>query len=439
MFSSQPSGKENIIRFLTSGNWEVTKILAYEEETKKIYFLSTEDMPRRRHLYSVDLHGPFNRFCVTCDLLPNCTFVDAEFSPSNSYFILYCKGPRIPQVSVHKTQDPHDFLIIEDNGLLRELLQGKQMPVTEYKAIRLAGYDLPVQLSLPAGYKDAAHPLILMLDDAPESHWVTEEFLLTWDTVLVSSLEVITARFDGRGSKNQGRKLLQEINHKLGSLDVKDHITLIEWLGQLPYIDHRRIGIFGKVNGIFLSFSKGPLLLPPKEALENLAYIENSAASEDPGAAGGSGTVDEVVCIDDIGVFDACLVGIDDDPLFFCDDAEVTIGTENGTDDVICIDGASEKRGGVIDNGIDGAVVHGIKGIGIRDSPDIGNIPGIGSGTSIKDVIGIGCTGIGDVTGKEDVTGIGGIAGIGIVASICSFIACSTASLMNVAKSCDIG
>ncbi|XP_069509835.1 inactive dipeptidyl peptidase 10-like [Ambystoma mexicanum] len=253
MLATQTLGKENNIRFLTSGNWEVTRIVAYEEESNNVFFLSTEDSPRRRHLYSVDSTGSFNRVCVTCSIFPDCAFVDVEFSPERGHFLLYCKGPGIPQVSVHKTRDPSDFLILEDNHMLREELRAKEMPIYEYKTIRLAGYDLPIQLTLPAGYKDSVHPVLLLLDEAPGGQQVKEEFQLGWDSILVSSSRAILVRFDGRGSGRQGLRLLHEISRKLGTMEVKDHIALTEWLSQLPYVDRQRIGVYGKAYGGFLT------------------------------------------------------------------------------------------------------------------------------------------------------------------------------------------
>ncbi|KAJ1160595.1 hypothetical protein NDU88_001091 [Pleurodeles waltl] len=253
MLAAQSLGKENNIRFLTSGNWEVTRIVAYEEESNNVFFLSTEDTPQRRHLYSVDSTGSFNRVCVTCDLFPDCTFVDVEFSPERGHFVLYCKGPGVPQVSVHKTQDPRDFLMLEDNSLLREALRDKEMPVHEYTSLRHAGYDLPLQLTLPAGYKDTIHPVLLLLDDSPGGQQVTEEFQLGWDSIFMGSTSAILVRLDGRGSGHQGLRVLQEISRKMGSVEVKDYIAVAEWLMHLPYVDRHRIGVYGKAYGGFLT------------------------------------------------------------------------------------------------------------------------------------------------------------------------------------------
>ncbi|XP_041438430.1 inactive dipeptidyl peptidase 10 [Xenopus laevis] len=253
MLSTQISSMETSLRILTSGNWDVTKVVAYNPENKTVYFLSTEDIPRRRHLYSVETSGTLNRTCVSCDLIPDCHFVDAEFSPGSSYFILYCKGPGVPLVSVHQTQNPQDFIILEENKILKAFLSKNDIPETVFKKINIEGYDLPLRLTLPSNYENAELPLVLWLPELPGYQQVTEEFFLGWESALVSSLQIILAHVDGRGSRNQGLHLLHETDHRLGSIEIKDYIPVVQHLKQLPFVDKKRIGVFGKAYGGFLA------------------------------------------------------------------------------------------------------------------------------------------------------------------------------------------
>ncbi|XP_062977522.1 inactive dipeptidyl peptidase 10-like [Elgaria multicarinata webbii] len=246
MLSTQTSHKVSTVRLLTSGNWDVTRILAYDENSKRLYFLSSEDRPSARHLYSVDLDGSFNRTCVTCGLRPGCSFVDVSFSPQMGHFILFCKGPGIPQVSVHCTANPHDFLLLEENQPLQDGLLHKEMLSVEFWSYQLDSYDLPVRVTLPPPHQRAFCPLLLMLPEAPGDQLTTEEFLLDWDTVLSSSLGAVVVRFDGRGSGNQGLKLLHKVN-------ILKHIALMHWLLELPYVDHKRTAVYGKAYGGFLA------------------------------------------------------------------------------------------------------------------------------------------------------------------------------------------
>eukprot|EP00064_Thunnus_orientalis_P003779 superscaffoldBa00000322_g3790 len=91
------------------------------------------------------------------------------------------------------------------------------------------------------------------VDSAPGGQAVSDRFALSWDSVLVSSDRVIVARLDGRGSGFQGQGILQEVHQRLGTVDVKDQITVLEHLIRLPYINGNKVGVYGKAYGGFLA------------------------------------------------------------------------------------------------------------------------------------------------------------------------------------------
>eukprot|EP00062_Callorhinchus_milii_P011350 gi/632957235/ref/XP_007894368.1/ PREDICTED: inactive dipeptidyl peptidase 10 [Callorhinchus milii] len=255
MFTLQPKTELSSVRHLTSGNWEVTCILGYDEVHQKIYFLSTEDSPRGRQLYSVHTVGAFHRQCLSCNFKQDsCTYFSADFSPSNQHFILHCEGPDIPMVSVHSTSDPNDSYILETNTVLREVIRGKRIHQPEYRTLRIAEYDLNLQISYPEGLEENnLYPLLLIVDGTPGNQLVTDRFWIDWDSVLVSSDNVILARFDGRGSGFQGLNILQAIHQNLGTVEVSDQITAVKYLLKLPFIDQNRIGVYGKGYGGYVT------------------------------------------------------------------------------------------------------------------------------------------------------------------------------------------
>uniref|UniRef100_A0A8C4SCC7 Dipeptidylpeptidase IV N-terminal domain-containing protein n=1 Tax=Erpetoichthys calabaricus TaxID=27687 RepID=A0A8C4SCC7_ERPCA len=95
-------------------------------------------------VHSANTMGGFHRSCLTCDLVANCSFFTAKFSPNKSYFMLRCEG--------------------ETSG-------------------RLA----PPQ----------------RFDGTPGSQSVTDHFQLDWTTALSSSAGVVVAQLDGRGGGNR--------------------------------------------------------------------------------------------------------------------------------------------------------------------------------------------------------------------------------------------
>ncbi|XP_075385648.1 inactive dipeptidyl peptidase 10 isoform X1 [Tenrec ecaudatus] len=255
MFLVLSKSEQITVRHLTSGNWEVVKILAYNENTKKIYFLSTESSPRGRQLYSASTEGLLNRQCISCTFMKEqCTYFDANFSPMNNHFLLLCKGPGVPVVSLHNTDNPEKYYMLESNPMLKEAVLKKKIVNPEIKMIHIDDYELPLQLSFPKDFTDRnQYALLLIMAEEPGGQLVTDKFHIDWDSVLVDSDNVIVARFDGRGSGFRGLKILQEIHRRIGSVDVKDQVTALRFLLKQTYIDPKRLSIFGKGYGGYIA------------------------------------------------------------------------------------------------------------------------------------------------------------------------------------------
>ncbi|XP_019514659.1 PREDICTED: dipeptidyl aminopeptidase-like protein 6 [Hipposideros armiger] len=274
--SSQPNSSSDNIQSITSGDWDVTKILAYDEKRSKIYFLSTEDLPRRRQLYSASTVGNFNRQCLSCDLVENCTYFSASFSHNMDFFLLKCEGPGVPRVTVHDTTDKKKMFDLEANEHIQKAIDDRQMPKVEYTEIKVDDYTLPVQILKPAVFTETAHyPLLLVVDGTPGTQSVAEKFEVTWETVMVSSHGAVVVKCDGRGSGFQGAKLLHEVRRRLGFLEQEDQVEAVRRVLKEQYIDKTRVAVFGKDYGGYLS----TYILPAKDENQGQIFACGSAVS----------------------------------------------------------------------------------------------------------------------------------------------------------------
>uniref|UniRef100_A0A4W5LXI4 Inactive dipeptidyl peptidase 10-like n=1 Tax=Hucho hucho TaxID=62062 RepID=A0A4W5LXI4_9TELE len=210
-------------RFLTSGNWDVTVLCALDEDNRKIASAWI-----------------FERQCLTCNLLDDCSFFKAVFSPNQTYFTLYCLG----RCSVH-THSNAGYIVLEDNTPLSETLEKKRLPETVFKTLTADNHGNPNQLTL--------FLLLSCRDGVPGSQSVTEEFTMGWPEVLASTHDMALAWVDGRSGVGRGQKISSVDPRKLSSLRVKDQLGVVEWLMQLPYIDDRRVALYGKAFGGYLS------------------------------------------------------------------------------------------------------------------------------------------------------------------------------------------
>uniref|UniRef100_A0A8C8LL74 Dipeptidyl peptidase like 10 n=1 Tax=Oncorhynchus tshawytscha TaxID=74940 RepID=A0A8C8LL74_ONCTS len=209
MFTKSFRSDQNDVRHLTSGNWEVTKILAYDEGEQTIYFISTQDSPQKRHVYSASTIGLFSQRCLTCEVNQEaCAFFDADISPNKQHVILQCKG-KVCAFSFWISIQPNTALC------------SKTQPVLE----------LPLKLTYPLDFSESLlYGLLLIVDGGPGSQSVSDEYELGWDSVLVSCDEVIVARLDGRGTGFRGLRVLQQVHQRLGTVDVQDQIAALEYV-----------------------------------------------------------------------------------------------------------------------------------------------------------------------------------------------------------------
>ncbi|CAL8290167.1 unnamed protein product [Lota lota] len=114
--------------------------------------------------------------------------------------------------------------------------------------------ELSVKLTYPSDFSDSyLYGLLLMVDSPPGGQGVSDEFRLGFDWLLASSEQVVVARVDGRGSGFRGQRLLHQIHQKMGTVDVQDQLAALEYLGKLPYIDRRHVGIYGQGYGGYVA------------------------------------------------------------------------------------------------------------------------------------------------------------------------------------------
>uniref|UniRef100_A0A8D3AL07 Inactive dipeptidyl peptidase 10-like n=1 Tax=Scophthalmus maximus TaxID=52904 RepID=A0A8D3AL07_SCOMX len=256
MFTKKVRSDQDEVRHLTSGDWEVTRIVAYDENDQIVYFLSTEDSAQQRHLYSVSTLGLFPRRCLTCGLKEECTFYDADVRPDAQHAILHCKGPGVPAVLLLSFDDADTYFVLENNLPLRTALENKRTAQSDIRIIASDNFELPLKLIYPPDFSESyIYGLLLIVGSSLGDQTVTEEFRLDWDWVLVGSEQVIVARLDGRGSGFRGQRVLQQVHLRLGTVDAEDQIAALEYLVKLPFVDRTRVGVFGEDYGGFLTLT----------------------------------------------------------------------------------------------------------------------------------------------------------------------------------------
>jgi dipeptidyl aminopeptidase/acylaminoacyl peptidase len=177
-----------------------------------------------------------------------------------------CKGPGIPYViigSLHGnnfTTIPQNASTLRRNVGLEKAVQKFILPTVLHENFTLPkGQVSYVKLLLPQGLKQTAvdrrYPLLVDVYAGPGTQKDTEEWLSTnIDIYFASSRQYVVALIDGRGSGYRGWKNKQPLYGNLGSVEVEDQIeTVISLLKRHPYLDKKKIGLWGWSYGGFVS------------------------------------------------------------------------------------------------------------------------------------------------------------------------------------------
>ncbi|MBE6175303.1 MAG: S9 family peptidase [Rikenellaceae bacterium] len=238
--------KKGRLNAITSGRWEVTQVVGVAKN--RIYYLSTEQSPLQRNLYSVALNGKGKR-CYT-----EGGFNSIAPSVGMRYYIRTYTDAATPNV----------VTVCEASGKVVDTLLDSRAKVAErgewakreYKQfVTERGDTLNYYIQLPFGFeKGKRYPVLLTQYSGPGSQSVRERWSLDWEDAL-SHDGYIVACCDGRGTGFRGEKFKKCTYADLGRKEVEDQISFARFLAKQDFVDAERIGIYGWSYGGFMALN----------------------------------------------------------------------------------------------------------------------------------------------------------------------------------------
>ena len=245
------SGK--LIRQITKGDWEVTNYLGYDENSDKIYYVSTEVSPLQRHLYSINIDGSGKK-----KLSDGETWNSVNMSRDYEYYIKTTSSPGSPPTFTLHEGDGTQVRMLEENEKLDHKLTEYAMPSKEYIEIPLEQATLNGYVMKPSDFNpDKKYPTLFYVYGGPGSQTVTKSFSsgqrAMWHKYLAEQGYIVVS-VDNRGTGARGRDFEKQIYKKLGQYEVVDQIDAAKYLTQTyDFIDEDRLGIWGWSYGGYMS------------------------------------------------------------------------------------------------------------------------------------------------------------------------------------------
>lgn len=299
-------GDERAPKYLTHGEFDLDRLVSYDSHADTLYFEVKISETAERHLYKLtsisSLQSASRQIkCLTCQLDEPCGYNYAHLNPGpKARFLVHeCLGPSIPITRLRSIPplaagNISQGLQLEDklvnlnvlnfNQHIENLVKNKQMPIEKFIAIKTNQqfpYDVHIKLYLPneiEDEKDKRFPLLIESSEIDQRN-VWKKFDLDWGKYLASRKQLIYAKIDciktkpmvggsPIGSMNAGAAAGSGYNPRSSALtndhdelpmdsssplfNAKDQIGVIKFLVEnvdlFPYIDRRRIAIWGPTS-----------------------------------------------------------------------------------------------------------------------------------------------------------------------------------------------
>ena len=236
---------------LTKGEWLVQDILGFNEKTKEVIIMSTEQSPLQSNAYAVSLKDGKRRLIGAAEGVHR-----VQLSGSGKYVI--------DNYTSHATARNISILPVSGKGKKVELLSATN-PMDEYKmpeitlgTIKAADgkTDLYYRLIKPVDFDaNKKYPAVIYVYGGPHAQMITDVRNYGaggWD-IYMAQLGYVMLTVDNRGSSNRGLEFENCTFRQLGTEEMKDQMKGVELLKSLGYVDENRIGVHGWSFGGFMT------------------------------------------------------------------------------------------------------------------------------------------------------------------------------------------
>lgn len=236
----------NLLRQITSGEWNVTDYYGRDAKTGRIFCQTTILGPINRNVVSVDGKGKIS-------ILNNEPgFENASFSTGMQYYVRNYSNATTPnRYSICDASGKK----ISDLELNNEYASKyASAPVKEFLTVKNAvGDEMNAYIIKPRNFNASQkYPLVMYQYNGPDSQEVLNRWRME-GVFYLASQGFIVACVDGRGTGNRGRSWSTPVYKKLGELETEDQIAGAKYFATLPYIDNQKMACFGWSYGGYMT------------------------------------------------------------------------------------------------------------------------------------------------------------------------------------------
>ena len=244
-----------LLRQLTRGDWGIDNVLAVNARAGKVYVASNRNAVIDKQVYAVRLDG--SNAERPQRISQGDGWHEATFARNGQVWADTFSNPNTPpQVAVRRA-DGSMVSWLEQNELNPKHPYYKHLDshlTPSYGTLQAKdGQTLHYSILKPAGFEpDKRYPVFLTTYGGPHVQHVGRKWGVPFDQYMAQQGFVVF-RLDNRGSWRRERQFTDAIHGELGTREVEDQLTGIDWLAQQSFVDPQRIGVFGWSYGGFMT------------------------------------------------------------------------------------------------------------------------------------------------------------------------------------------
>ena len=238
----------NLIKQVTSGNYEVKEFLGWDADDNSFYYISNEESPLRQAVYQIDRKGKKTKLSSQPGLN------SAQFSTNMKYYMNRYSNLNTPTVITLNDNTGKVLSTLVTNDNLKQTLAKYSVPQKEFFTFKTGdGVSLNGWMMKPVNFSASKkYPVLLYQYSGPGSQQVLDTWSISWETYMASRGFIVVC-VDGRGTGGRGADFEKCTYLNLGVKEAKDQVATAQYMGSQPYVDKNRIGIWGWSYGGYMT------------------------------------------------------------------------------------------------------------------------------------------------------------------------------------------
>lgn len=236
---------------LTSHNFVIKEILSASKDGNMIYYKATGENPTNTVVYVLDRKKAKTTLLTSQEGTHN-----FAVNQAGTYFYdAFSSGSVAHFAQITTISGKQQKLLIDSKDKLDEYKLGKS-EIGKLKG--KDGSDLYYRMIKPSNFDSSKkYPVLVYVYGGPHAQMVTNSWLnganlwMHW----MAEQGYLVYTLDNRGSSERGFAFESQIHRQLGTVEMEDQLTGIDYLTSLPYVDANRLAVHGWSFGGFMTTS----------------------------------------------------------------------------------------------------------------------------------------------------------------------------------------